>query len=61
MLCLVTQKDSAKMAQKSPIAKITAKKNDLRFVKKGSLFGGEDYFFVILRLKWLLCRPRVEA
>lgn len=43
------------MAQKSPIAKITAKKNDLRFVKKGSLFGGEDYFFVILRLKWLLC------
>ena len=44
MLCLVTQKDSAKMAQKSLIAKITAKKNDLQSVKKGKLFGGEDYF-----------------
>lgn len=44
MLCLVTQKDSAKIAQKSLIAKITAKKNDLQSVKKGNLFGGEDYF-----------------
>ena len=41
---LVTQKDSTKIAQKSLIAKITAKKNDLRFVKKENLFGGEDYF-----------------
>lgn len=35
MLCLVTQKDSAKIALKSLIAKITAKKMIYGSLKKG--------------------------
>jgi hypothetical protein len=33
---------------------------DLRHVKKEFIWWGR-LFFVILRLKWLLCRPGVEA
>ncbi len=44
MLCLVTQKDSAKIAQKKSNRQDNCEKNDLQPVKKGNLCGGEDYF-----------------
>lgn len=44
MLCLVTQKDSAKIAQKSLIAKITAKKMTCSLLKKEIYLVGKIIF-----------------